>query len=110
VGSAAGVLALQRSLGNRAVTTLLARCSGGVCRCGGRCQQDEQLEDPRLGATPAASAPAAARLRVVVGLDGGHKVEVGDGRRAQRDHPGRIPPSPTRLRPPAAFSVVRAVA
>jgi hypothetical protein len=49
LGPVAGVLALQRSVGNRATTTLIARCSGGVCRCGGRCQQDEQLEDPRLG-------------------------------------------------------------
>jgi hypothetical protein len=49
VGPAAGMLALQRSVGNRATRTLIARCSGGVCRCGGRCQQDEQLEDPRLG-------------------------------------------------------------
>ena len=49
MGSVAGVLALQRSAGNRATRTLIARCSGGVCHCGGRCQQDEQLEDPLLG-------------------------------------------------------------
>jgi hypothetical protein len=49
LGPVASVLALQRSAGNRAARTLVARCSGGVCRCGGRCQQDEQLEDPRLG-------------------------------------------------------------
>jgi hypothetical protein len=49
VGSVAGVLALQRSAGNRATRTLIARCSGGVCHCGGRCKQDEPLEDPLLG-------------------------------------------------------------
>jgi hypothetical protein len=49
VGPAAHALALQRSVGNRAATRLLARCGGGVCHCGGRCQQDEQLEDPLLG-------------------------------------------------------------
>jgi hypothetical protein len=49
VGSVTGMLALQRTAGNRATRTLIARCSGGVCHCGGRCQQDEQLEDPRLG-------------------------------------------------------------
>jgi hypothetical protein len=49
LGAAAGVLALQRSAGNRATRTLIARCSGGVCHCGGRCKQDEQLEDPLLG-------------------------------------------------------------
>ena len=49
LGPAAGMLALQRSAGNRAARTLVARCSGGVCHCGGRCKQDEQLEDPLLG-------------------------------------------------------------
>jgi hypothetical protein len=48
-GAAAGMLALQRTVGNRAATRLLARCSGGVCHCGGRCQEDEPLEDPSLG-------------------------------------------------------------
>jgi hypothetical protein len=49
LGPAAGVLALQRSVGNRATRTLIARCGGGVCHCGGRCKQDEPLEDPLLG-------------------------------------------------------------
>ena len=43
--AASRVLALQRSVGNRATAQLLARCPG----CGGRCKDDEALEanDPR---------------------------------------------------------------
>jgi outer membrane protein OmpA-like peptidoglycan-associated protein len=50
------VLALQRSAGNRAVGAMLrspqgrtlARCAG-ACRCGGRCRDDELLEDEPRG-------------------------------------------------------------
>jgi hypothetical protein len=62
----ASVLALQRAVGNRATLDLvrrvgpippaappvarrqLARCAGG-CSCGGKCQQDELLEDEMSG-------------------------------------------------------------
>jgi hypothetical protein len=52
----AQALALQRVAGNRATRAALgppasgrtlARCGGGVCTCGGRCHQDELLEEDR---------------------------------------------------------------
>jgi hypothetical protein len=43
--SPTGVLALQRSAGNRAVGRMLARCSGATCNCGGRCHGDHDPPD-----------------------------------------------------------------
>ncbi len=52
----AGVLRLQRAAGNRAVARalaespqMLARCSGGACRCGGACAgSSSMLEEEEL--------------------------------------------------------------
>jgi len=53
-GAAASVLALQRQVGNRATTAVLARCGAGGCSCGGACggaghrpEDDELLDELR---------------------------------------------------------------
>jgi hypothetical protein len=74
-GGPTAVVALQRAAGNRAVTSLLqpdksvlARCRGG-CTCGGKCADEQLLQEAMKPLRRTASAPAPAQ-RLARGVRG----------------------------------------